>query len=107
MRYGIANIAQGASKERSEIRLRRLKRLSSDEDGVHYVAKLPDFGDREVTVVFDCNGEFIKTFYPQNRDWFKDHKELELILKDNATFDLKELATFHVQAVLGAKLHSR
>ena len=27
----------------------------------------------------------------------------EMILKDNPTFSLKELATFHVQAVLNAK----
>lgn len=47
--------------------------------------------------------EYVKTFYPMPEEWFQKHADLETILKDNPTFSLKELANFHVQAVINAK----
>jgi hypothetical protein len=42
----------------------------------------------------------VQTFYPISEDWFKKYADLELVLKDNKTFSLKELANFHVQKVV-------
>ena len=93
LRYGIAN-------PESSISLRKTERIASDEDGVHYMAELPDFGNRRVRVVIPPGAEYVKTFYPKSQKWFDEQEQLEEILKDNRTFSLKELATFHVQAVL-------
>ena len=93
LRYGIAN-------PESSIRLRKTERITSDEDGIHYMVELADFGNRKVRVVIPPGAEFVKTFYPKSRNWFNEQEQLEEILKDNHTFSLKELAIFHVQAVL-------
>ena len=106
IRYGIANY-QRASQEGpfgAEIALRKVEKVAVDEDGSHYIAELPDFGNRRVRVVIQPGTEYVKTFYPMSQTWFQEFGWLEDILKDNPTFDLKELATFHVQAALnGAK----
>ena len=124
LRYGIANgsyanpyvtLGSGENGEfvesfdgqpelrETKIRLRKLEKVFSDDDGSHYLAELPDFGNRKVRVVIQPGTEYVKTFYPMSEQWFDRHADLELILKDNPTFELKELAMFHVQAVLNAK----
>jgi hypothetical protein len=105
LRYGISNhaSAEGHWQELRRIKLRKLQQLHTDEEGAHYLAELPAFGNRQVRVVIQPGTDYVKTFYPMSKDWFERHKDLEMILKDNPTFTLKELATFHVQAVLNAK----
>lgn len=121
IRYGIANLESyveeywyngpGGVQERNpardkvkyrpatKISLRKVRRLKHD----HYLAELPDYGNRDVHVVIEPGTEVVKTFYPISDRWFEDHKDLEQVLKDNKTFNLKELATFHVQKVVKAK----
>lgn len=105
LRYGIANLeSNGRRAAPAEyIELRKVAKLSEDEDSAHYHAELPKFGNRIVRVVIQPGTDYVKTFYPMSEDWFQKHADLETILKDNPTFSLKELAMFHVQAVLSAK----
>ncbi len=122
IRYGIANLkkevkeywyhGKGGEKMRnsdrdtisivpaSTIQLQKIRKVKSDAEGSHYLAKLTDFGNREVIVVIKPRTEYVQTFYPMSEDWFKKYADLELVLKDNKTFDLKELAHFHVQKVV-------
>jgi hypothetical protein len=82
------------------IQLQKIRKVKDDPEGSHYLAKLVDFGNREVVVVIKPGTEYVQTFYPKSEDWFKKYADLELVLKDNKTFDLKELAHFHVQKVV-------
>jgi hypothetical protein len=122
IRYGIANLkkeikeywyhGRGGEKMRNPdrdtiiivpattIRLQKNKKVKDDPEGSHYLAKLTDFGNREVIVVIKPGTEYVQTFYPISEDWFKKYADLELVLKDNKTFSLKELANFHVQKVV-------
>ena len=98
LRYGIANLQRDPDNHRrmvpnDRIRLRKVKRLLND----HHLAELPDFGNREVRVVIEHGTEIVKTFYPLHEDWFGKHRDLELVLKENKTFTLKDLAMLHVQ----------
>ena len=115
IRYGIANqrkeikeywyYGKGGVQERNpdrdkvyykpaeEITLRKINRI----DGDHFLAELPDFGNRRVRVVIERGAEMVKTFYPLDSTWFKRHEDLEMALKNNKTFTLKELAMLHVQ----------
>ena len=105
LRYGIANVEGPNEKtaQREQIDLRKIEKLHGDSDGTHYLAELPSFGNRKVRVVIKPGTDYILTFYPMSESWFTANADLEEILKDNPTFSLKELATFHVQAVLRAK----
>jgi hypothetical protein len=118
IRYGIANLKKEVTEywyhgkggemmrnpDRDRIRfvpvdtiqLQKIKRIKDN----HYLAKLTDFGNREVIVVMQLGTEYVQTFYPISEDWFKKYADLELVLKDNKTFSLKELANFHVQKVV-------
>jgi hypothetical protein len=122
IRYGIANLkkeikeywyhGRGGEKIRNSdrdkisfvpantIQLRKIKKVKDDMEGSRYLAKLTDFGNREVIVVIKPGTEYVQTFYPMSEDWFKKYADLELVLKDNKTFSLKELANFHVQKVV-------
>jgi hypothetical protein len=82
------------------IQLQKVKKVKDDPEGSHYLAKLIDFGNREAIVVIKPGTEYVQTFYPKSEDWFKKYADLELVLKDNSTFSLKELANFHVQKVV-------
>lgn len=115
LRYGIANqkktvkeywyFGRGGVKQRnpdrdtvsyspaSTIRLLKIRKL---EDS-HYIAELPDYANRRVKVVIKPGQDFIKTFLPIEESWFRQHDDLERVLKDNKTFTLKELAMLHVQ----------
>jgi len=94
LRFGIANQANNSNYAASKtIRLRKIERL----DACTYIAQLPDFADRKVKVVIEEGSEYVKTFLPLNTSWFTIHADLELVLKDNKTFTLKELAMLHVQ----------
>ena len=115
IRYGIANqerkikeywyFAKGGEKVRnperdtfyfvpaSTMRLQKLRRVEPNV----YDVLLTDFHDRPARAVIEVGTEYIKTFYPINDNWFKENAHLELVLKGNGTFSLKELATFHVQ----------
>lgn len=125
LRYGVVNqkkeviefwyYARGGEKKRNPekdeiryvpattIRLKKNGKIKEDDTGTHFLASLPDYGDRNVRVVIQKNAEFIYTFYPINESWFKDHGDLEEVLKNNEAFDLKELANFHVQKVVRGK----
>ena len=109
LRYGIANTSRSSGgegrsiRENSAIRLRKIEKVQEDSAGAIYLAELPDFGSRKVRVVIRPGTEFVLTFLPISDTWFNEHEDLERLLKDNPTFTLKELATFHVQAVLNAK----
>ena len=109
LRYGIANTSrsswgEGRSiRENSAIWLRKMEKVQEDSAGAIYLAELADFGWRKVRVVIRPGTEFVLTFLPISDTWFDEHEDLERLLKDNPTFNLKELATFHVQAVLNAK----
>lgn len=115
IRYGIANqrkeikeywyYGKGGVQERNpdrdkvfykpaeEITLRKINRIDVD----HYLAELTDFGNRRVRVVIERGTEMVKTFYPLDSSWFERHADLEIVLKNNKTFTLKELAMLHVQ----------
>jgi hypothetical protein len=109
LRYGIANTCRSSRDERERsrtsatIRLQKIRKVREDEAGAQYLAGLPDFGGRQVKVVIRPGTEFVLTFLPISDTWFSEHEDLERLLKDNPTFTLKELATFHVQAVLNTK----
>jgi hypothetical protein len=102
IRYGVANLQTDGHKywAANKIQLQKIKKVKDDPEGSHYLAKLTNFGNREVVVVIKPGTEYVQTFYPKSEDWFKKYADLELVLKDNKTFDLKELANFHVQKVV-------
>jgi len=94
LRFGIANQANNSSRAAlTTIRLRKIQKL----DDSTYIAELPDFADRKVKVIIENGSEYVKTFLPLSTSWFTIHADLELVLKDNKTFTLKELAMLHVQ----------
>ena len=115
IRYGIANNerkveeywyhAQGGQythnparnkvyfKPASFIRLQKVRRVGTD----HFDVLLTDFQNRLARAVIEAGTEYVKTFYPLDDGWFRRHAELELTLKGNGSFTLKELAKFHVQ----------
>jgi hypothetical protein len=91
IRYGIANNSD-------KIKLRKLKKLQKD----YYEVELTDYRDRHARVVIEKGTEYVKTFLPLDDEWFKKHVDLELTLKGNGSFTLKELATFHVQKIINS-----
>lgn len=91
IRYGIANNS-------NKIRLKKLKKLKKD----YYEVELTDYRNRHAIVIIEKGKEYVKTFYPMDNEWFENHKDLELTLKGNGTFTLKELATFHVQKIINS-----
>lgn len=115
IRYGIANqeriieeyyyFAKGGIRTRNPSRdkiywvpsktitLKKLQPLNSDQ----FIAALSDHGERKVRVVIERGTEYVKTFLPLDDAWFHAHKKLEETLKNNKSFSLKELASFHVQ----------
>lgn len=122
IRYGIANTtkktvpyyyyAKGGVKKRNPDRdkikivdantilLRKIKPLSEDNC---YLVELTSFKKRKAIAIHHKGEDGIRTFYPINTNtntvdeqWWGRNKELEIALKDNKTFSLKELATFHV-----------
>ena len=119
IRYGIANqerkvkeywyYAKGGEQKRNpdrdriyyeparEIRLQKTKRIGENL----YEVLLSDFRDRKARAIIETGTEYVKTFYPLDDNWFKEHAALEDTLKGNSSFTLKELATFHVQKAVG------
>lgn len=119
IRYGIANQQQrvkeywyygkGGERKRdpdrdrivfepaNTIRLQKAKKVKRDL----YEVLLVDFRNRKARAVIESGAEYVKTFYPMSDDWFDKYADLELTLKGSNTFTLKELATFHVQKVVG------
>jgi len=68
-----------------------------------YEVLLVDYRNRKARAIIEKGAEYIKTFYPLNDKWFDLHEDLELTLKGNGTFTLKELATFHVSKTVEKK----
>lgn len=119
IRYGIANqerkvkeywyYAKGGEQKRNPdrdkvyyepantIRLQKTRKVSKDL----YEVLLTDFRDRKARAVIETGTEYVKTFYPLDDSWFEKYADLEKTLKGNNSFTLKELATFHVQKVVG------
>lgn len=118
IRYGIANqekhikeytyFAIGGVKTRNpdrdsstlvpseKIVIRKIKYLGNNE----FLATLPNHGDRKVRVVIEKGTEYVKTFLPLEDIWFQNYAALETTLKNNNSFSLKELASFHVQKAI-------
>jgi hypothetical protein len=121
IRYGIANQerlvkeywyhAKGGERRRNPerdrpyfapapfIRVQKVRKLSADM----YLVRLSDYRDREARAIIEPGTDYIKTFYPKDDEWFTKHADLELVLKGNPTFSLKELAAFHVQKAVSSK----
>ena len=78
------------------IRLRKLKKLEENK----FEVELTEFGNRKAVAIHEIGTEYIKTFYPLDESWFEEQKALELVLKNNGAFTLKELAKFHVDAII-------
>ena len=119
IRYGIANqerivkeywyYAPGGERKRnpdrdkihyepaSTIQLQKTKKVGKDL----YEVLLTDFRNRKAKAIIEAGTEYVKTFYPLEDSWFEKHADLELTLKGNNSFTLKELATFHVQKTVG------
>jgi hypothetical protein len=83
-------------EDRSTIKLRKARKVGKDL----YEVLLTDYRDRPAKALIETGTEYVKTFYPLDDSWFKKHEELELTLKGNNSFTLKELATFHVQKII-------
>ena len=99
IRYGIANMDKSYPRQPAEyIRLQKIEKISKD---LYYVI-LVDFGNRKAKSIIELGTEYVKTFYPLEDGWFKKHADLELTLKGNGSFTLKELAKFHVQKAVGS-----
>lgn len=93
IRYGIANLDNNVTKEANKIRIQKTRKVKKDI----YEVLLTDFRNRKALAVIEQGTRYIKTFLPlDSKKWFSEHKELELTLKGNKSFTLKELATFHV-----------
>tara|TARA_Y100001933_G_scaffold264477_2_gene330317 strand:- start:1634 stop:2329 length:696 start_codon:yes stop_codon:yes gene_type:complete len=120
IRYGIANLekktkeywyyARGGERKRNPdrdriyyapaetIKVQKTKRLKDDQ----YEVLLTDFRNRKAKAIIEPGTDYVKTFYPMSEDWFDKYANLETVLKGNSSFSLKELATFHVQKVIGS-----
>lgn len=102
IRYGIANYEKnGKHNKQSEypantIAIQKTRRIAPDK----YEALLTDYRDRKAIAIIEQGTEYIKTFYPLDENWFQKHADLELTLKGNGSFTLKELATFHIQKTI-------
>lgn len=79
------------------ISLQKTKKLGKDL----YDVLLVDYRNRKAKAIIEVGTEYVKTFYPYEENWFEKHSDLEITLKGNGTFNLKELATFHVQKTVG------
>lgn len=119
IRYGIANqekkiepytyykkggeLARNPSRDKvyyapaSTISLQKTKRVRDSQ----YEVLLTDYRDRKAIAVIEIGTEYVKTFLPMQDEWFKKHADLELTLKGNGSFSLKELANFHILKTIG------
>lgn len=120
IRYGIANqerrvkeyvyYAKGGEERRNpdrdkiyfepakSIKVRKTRKI---RDNV-YAVELSDYRNRPAIAVIEVGTEYIKTFLPLDEArWFEEQADLELTLKGNGTFSLKELARFHVDKAVG------
>lgn len=57
---------------------------------------LCDLRDRKALVIIEKGTNYIKTFYPFEKQWFDINFDLEAILKGNENFSTKEIARFHI-----------
>lgn len=81
----------------SVIRLKKRERLRESV----YAVELTDFRDRAAVAVIETGAEYVKTFLPLDEErWFKEQAGLEIVLKGNGTFSLKELARFHIEKAI-------
>ncbi len=79
------------------IRLKKTRKVKDDM----YEVILVDYGNRTAKAIIEKGTEYVKTFYPLNEDWFERHAQLEMVLKGNGAFTLKELAKFHIDKTVG------
>jgi len=78
-----------------------LKKIKCEGNN-RYIVELSEHGDRKAKAVIEKGQEYVKTFLPLDDQWFEEYEKLEECLKHNKSFSLKELATFHIQFVLGS-----
>lgn len=74
------------------ISLRKLKKLSGSE----YLVELTDYRNRKAIAVIEAGTEYVKTFLPIDREWFKTNAKLEAVLKGNRSMSIKEMAKAHL-----------
>jgi hypothetical protein len=104
IRYGIVNQNRDSRKlsgessqmPASSIRVQKVNWQSKDQ----YEVLLSDYGNRKAIAIIEPGTDYIKTFYPIDSSWFQKYADLELTLKSNGSFTLKELAIFHVQKTI-------
>lgn len=104
IRYGIDNKEKSGSPSNT-IEIKKIRKISKDlyknnpRRENMYLVELVDF-KRKAIAVHEVGENYIKTFYPMNESWFEEQSHLDSLLKNNGTFTLKELATFHVKAII-------
>jgi hypothetical protein len=81
------------------IRLQKVREVGD----ARYEVLLTDFRERRAIAVIEPGTEYVKTFLPLDEQWFSQNADLELTLKGNGTFNLKELARIHVDKAVGRK----
>ena len=91
IRYGIAHNG-------NKILLRKVNKIKNE--AAKYYVELTRNGARLAIAVIEPGTEFVKTFYPLDKDWFNQYEDLELTLKHNGSFSLEKLAEFNVNAIL-------
>lgn len=101
LRYGIVNQKNGNVSY--QIRLQKIEKLSTNK----FKVKLIDFGNKEAIAIHELGTDYVKTFYPLNEAWFKEHDDLETALKNTGSFSLKELAKFHIDTLIAMKARSQ
>lgn len=116
IRYGIANqeqpvyrfLTQYDSEKSSRNRRTstvepanriRLQKLCKIRQNI-YDVQLTDYNNRRARAVIEPGTEYVKTFLPLDDLWFSHYADLEMTLKGNGSFSLKELATFHIQKTI-------
>lgn len=61
-----------------------------------YLVSLCDLIDRKALAIIEKGTNYIKTFYPFEKQWFDINFDLETVLKGNENFSIKEIARFHI-----------
>lgn len=104
LRYGIANLERKEpsysqhAREAKTIRLQKIEKIKGNKD--LYRVKITDFRDREALAIIEKGTDYVKTFYPKDREWFEKYSNLEEALKGNRTMPLSEIARFHIEKTI-------
>lgn len=61
-----------------------------------YLLEIFELRNRKALGIIEKGTNYIKTFMPMEKDWFNINMDIELILKGNSKFSIKEIAEFHI-----------